>query len=96
MNSTIDYNFKNITMASSNPKPRKGYDWLDRIAEVNAAARAAGETYGRYVARLRAIRLAESNKMKIPEGYKTAREGAYEKRLKGFTLEAVLAASLNK
>lgn len=80
MNSTIDYNFKTITRGSLDPKPRKGYDWLDRIAQVNAAARAAGETYGRYVARIRAIRLAESNKMKIPEGCKTAREWADERQ----------------
>lgn len=74
MNNTINYNYRTMTSSSLRPKPRKGYEWLERIAEVNRAARENGESYGQYVGRLRAIRLAESHKMKIPEGYHTARE----------------------
>lgn len=74
MNNTIRDNYKTITNAHE--KPRKAPEWLQRVAEVNAAARANNESYGKYVSRIRMIRLAESKRMKIPEGYLTAREWA--------------------
>lgn len=74
MNNTIKYNYKTLTHKNEAPPKRKSYEWLEKIAAVNEAARAAGESYGQYVSRLRMIRLAESKKFRIPDGYMTARE----------------------
>ena len=74
MNNTIRYNYKTLTRENETPPKRKSYEWLEKIAAINEAARAAGESYGQYVSRLRMIRLAESKKFRIPDGYKTARE----------------------
>lgn len=79
MNNTIKYNYKTLTRENEAQPKRKSYEWLEKIAAINEAARAAGESYGQYVSRIRMIRLAESKKMKIPEGYKTAREWIAER-----------------
>ena len=79
MNNTIRYNYKTLSMENEAPPKRKSYEWLEKIAAINEAARAAGESYGQYVSRLRMIRLTESKKFRIPEGYKTAREWDMER-----------------
>lgn len=72
MNSAITYNYKTISHALE--KPRKVPEWIQRVAAVNAAARAGHESYGQYVARIHEIRIRESHKTVIPDGYHTARE----------------------
>lgn len=46
MNNTLNYNYKTITHALE--KPRKVPEWIQRVADINAAARANHESYGQY------------------------------------------------
>ena len=46
MNNTLNYNYKTITHALE--KPRKVPEWIQRVADINAAARANPESYGQY------------------------------------------------
>lgn len=80
MNNTIRDNYKTITHAHE--KPRKAPEWLQRVAEVNAAARANHESYGKYVSRVHEIRAGGAHRTNIPIGYHTAREWAYIRKLK--------------
>ena len=87
---TVKTNFETLSHGLQKDRYKsKKYDWLHEIAAVNELARAKHLSYGQFVSEgfMAFVKIPRP-----PRGYKTARERELERRLKGFTLEAVVKA----